>query len=321
MTDIQVSFCATNLDTAGTLESSLASIEVLGTATGRSFETVVADGPSAASAREILSRWEAGGPHRRVVRHGQRNRGLGRRLAFEASLGSWIVPFDTSIVYPARFGSLLRSYLDLQTDRMLFSEICALSRQSIVQVGGWRDLIGAEDLDLYAPVAAKFGVIAYPVGEPTAQSKVMGQYAREMRYTRGGRFHRLFRMFLIQRDKVIGANYHVSDLMAFNTAKPLGFRFAVRLWFAGAIVGAAFSPIPRRSVGSVNNYLYLRNQVIESMLRGDYRAMLGAGSTPPRLPLTGDEMRYLALRSEPWQRAQRQAPELFVPKVSRPPAP
>lgn len=311
---VEISFCATNLDTASTLLASLASVDALGRASGRSFEVVVADGPSPPPVRASLSAWAASGPERKVVFHYQRNRGYGRRRAFEASRGSWIVPFDTSIVYGSTYGTLLARYFQLGTDRMLFSEICALSRRSVSGVGGWRDLIGAEDLDLYAPVASRFGVIAYPTGEPSSQSKVMGQYAREMRYTEGRTLRRLYRMFLIQRDKVIGANYRVSDLMAFNSAKPLGVRFAIRGWFAAAIVASTFSRISRRSLGAENNYLFLRNRIIESMLRGDYRELAWADGPAPRLPLTPDESRYLGQKSDVWRRAHSQAPQLFVTK-------
>lgn len=314
MDEVDVSFCATNLNTSTTLVGSLASIERIGADIGRPFEVIVGDGPSDPDVRASLVRWASSGPHRRVVRHLARSRGYGRRVAFEASTGSRIVPFDTSIVYGPEYGALLKHFFELETDRMLFSEICALSRRSILSVGGWRNLIGAEDVDVYAPVAAKFGLLAYPTGNPASQSKVMGAYAREMRYSHGGILRRLYRMFLIQRDKVIGANYRVSDLMAFNAAKPLGVRFGVRGWFTMALLAAAFSPTPRRRVGPSNNYLYFRNQMIESLLREDFREVGWKEGPPPLLPLTLDEMGYLDRTSEPWRRAQRQAPALFVQK-------
>ena len=52
--DVQVSFCATNLNTADRLPAALDSIRALGAALGQPFEIIVADGPSDDGAREFL---------------------------------------------------------------------------------------------------------------------------------------------------------------------------------------------------------------------------------------------------------------------------
>ena len=314
MTDIRVSYCATNLNTRSTLTASLASIEALARLVEGSFEVVVADGPSDPEVRALLATWAAEQPHRILVRHDRRNRGYGRRVAFEASRGELIVPFDTSIAYASVYGTILALYERLATDRMLFSELCALRRSTIEAVGGWRDLVGGEDVDLYAPVMERFGLLAYPIGDPTSQARVLGTFARQMRYAHGSRPRGLYRMFTVQRDQAIGANYRVADMMAFNTAKPLATRVAARLWFTGAVAAAALSPIPRRRVGGTNNYLFVRERTIESMLRGDYSDLGWPEGPPPRLPLTKDEVGYLMLRSQLGRDAFRQHPELFPEK-------
>lgn len=310
-----VSFCATNLETASTLPHSLESIETIGQRWGEPFEVIVADGPSSPDVQAWLAQWEAAGPNRIVVRHTERKRGYGRRRAFEASHGDIIVPFDTSIVYAPSYASLLAAYSRMGTERMLFSEICALRRSTIMAVGGWRDLIGGEDLDLYAPVVERFGLIAYPTGDPTTQSRVLSSFARQMRYAKGSKLRRVYRMFQTQRDQIIGANYRVSDLMAFNRAKPVGVRAGARLWFTAASAAAALSPLPRRKVDGTNNYRYFREQMIDSLLRRDYAALGWSEGPRPRLPLTRDEMLYLDQTSECWRRARRANPELFVEKV------
>lgn len=314
MTAPTISFCATNLETRDTLARSLESIAEIGRAIKVPFEVVVADGPSGPEVRAILDAWSAAGPGRTVVRHDRRNRGYGRREAFEASSGEWIVPFDTSIVYGPILGQMLAHYYQCAGDRMLFSELCALHRPTVDAVGGWRDLIGGEDVDLYAPVVEKFGLIAYPIGDPGSQSRVLSSFTRQMRYAHGSRLRRLYRMFLTQRDQIIGANYRVADLMAFNRAKPLGVRAGARLWFTGASVAAALSPIPRRRVDSMNNYLYFRERTIESLRRRDFEALMWPGAPPPLLPLTADEMLYLSAKSAQWALAQHEIPSYFVEK-------
>ncbi len=309
--DPEISFCATNLNTGGTLKESLASVDRLGHAIGRPYEIVVADGPSEPEIRHRLVEWQRAGAGRVLVTQDERNRGKGRRLAFEASRGRWIVPFDTSIVYAPLFGQILRAFLEAGDERFLFSEICALPRAAIVEAGGWRDLIGGEDVDLYAPIVARRGIVAYPTGDPGSQSANLSSYARQMRYAGRSRFRRVLRMLRTQRDQMIGANYRIADLMAFNRRKPGPFRGMAYAWFVTAWFLTAFRGIPRRTVPGRNNYLYLREQTLLSMERGDHRRLGGTTAVPARLPLTEDERTYLDLRSAIWRRLSAEHPEWF----------
>lgn len=318
MTAPALSFCATNLETRDTLAGSLESIDVIGKGTGATFEVVVADGPSGPETRSILEDWSSAGQGRLLVRHDRRNRGYGRRKAFEASTGECIVPFDTSIVYGPWLAELIRRYVALSTDRLLFSELCALRRFTIMAVGGWRDLIGGEDVDLYAPVVERFGLIAYPTGDPGSQARVMSSFTRQMRYAQGSTVRKLYRMFCTQRDQIIGANYRVADLMAFNRSKRLALRAGARVWFTAASVAANLSRIPRRRVDGANNYLYLRERVITSMLAADFRELGWDGGPPPRLPLTPDEVGYLDAASALWREATKGYRDLFPLKTDAP---
>ncbi len=298
---VEVSFCATNLNTRDRLGASLDSIFHLGATIGRLFEVVVADGPSTDGARALLDSRAAADARLRVVPHAQRNRGYGRRMAFEASHGSVIVPFDTSLSYAPQYGELLARYIALDIDAMLFSEICALRRSAIQAVGGWRDLVGGEDIDLYARVIERFGVIAYPTAGRESQSRNIGSFERQMRYVPGSPFARGRRILTVVRDQMIGANYTVADLMAFNASKPLGRRFLYRLFFTLAALRARASPLkPYRF--DRNNYLVLREETLRSLLEGR-EARLGGSGPPPCLLLTDDEIGYLEARSALWKEA------------------
>ena len=311
-----VSFCATNYETGETLSASLASIERIGELAGIPFEIVVADGPSGADVRSELLAWEEAEPMgRKLILHERRNRGYGRRLAFEGSSGEYVVPFDTSIVYtPEIYGPLLRAYVALRTKRMLFSEVCGFERSTIEAVGGWRDLIGGEDVDVQAPVTRQFGMIAYPTGDPGSQSASLRAWERQSRYAGRRGLARLGRLFLTQRDQIIGANYHVRDLMDFNRTKAPLVRVAARAWFTAAKAAAALRGLRPRGNGS-NNYLYVREETIRSMRDGD-RAELGWSEGPPvRLALTHDERSYLWLRSMLYRTVAEEHPELFQDKA------
>jgi len=307
--DVRVSFCATNLNTVDRLPRSLASVAGLGNALGVPFEVVVADGPSHDGARVLLEERARSNPEFRLVAHSERNRGYGRRRAFEASSGTTIVPFDTSIEYNPSYAAILRSYLHLGTERMLFSEICALRRRTVVAVGGWRDLIGGEDIDLYARVVSQFGVIAYPMPLADSQSRSLPAFERQMRYVRGTFLARMRRIYAVQRDQLIGSNFRVRDLMGFNRRKPIGRRAALRAFFTLAAAGARLRPI-RPFVLDRNNYLYFREALLDSILRGDWRA-LGAEGPPPRLLLTDDETVYLERASRRWSEYTHAEPPIL----------
>ncbi len=308
----EVSFCATNLNTLDRLPASLDSIERIGVALARPFEIVVADGPSDDGARAYLKERADRSAHVRLVPHTERNRGYGRRLAFEASVGATIVPFDTSIAYGSEYAELLRAYLRLATDRMLFSEICALPRSSVTAVGGWRDLVGGEDIDLYARAIRRFGVIAYPTGRAGSQSRPMSAVDRQMRYVRRSRLGRVARMYAVQRDQIVGANYRVRDLMGFNRRKPWFERVALRGFFTLAFVGSRLGALRPIDLGR-NNYLVFRDALLESIVRADYRALdvaLGA----PLLLLTADEREYLSRALPRWAEYAAAEPPILGPK-------
>jgi glycosyltransferase involved in cell wall biosynthesis len=295
---LAVSFCATNLNTGSRLPASLDSVRALGAATGQPFEIVVADGPSEDGARKILENEARSDPRVRLVTHGLRNRGHGRRKAFEASRGTTVVPFDTSLAYAPRYGELLRRYLALPTEAMLFSEVCALRRSTIEAVGGWRDLVGGEDLDLYGRIIEQYGVVAFPTALRESQSERLSSYDRQMRYVRGSRLRRARRIYEVQRDQIIGANYRVRDLMDFNRGKPAARRAAYRLFFTGAAIGARLSPLKPFAFGR-NNYLILREETFRSMLEGRHSS-LGWGEPGPKLLLSQDEVDYLERDSALW---------------------
>ena len=308
----EVSFCATNLNTGDRLPAALESIRGLGAAVARPFEVVVADGPSEDGARAFLEQAARSDPRVRLIAHPFRNRGRGRRLAFEASRGTTIVPFDTSLAYAPRYGELLRRYLALPTDAMLFSEVCALRRTTVVSVGGWRDLVGGEDLDLYARIIERFGVVAYPTAARESQSERLSSYDRQMRYVRGSRWRRARRIYEVQRDQIIGANYRVRDLMDFNRRKPAVRRGAYRLFFTAAAIGARLSPL-RPFAFDRNNYLILREETFRSMLEGRHAA-LGWTEPGPKLVLSEDEVDYLDRDSALWKAERGRIRELYEVK-------
>jgi glycosyltransferase involved in cell wall biosynthesis len=307
-----VSFTATNLNTVDRLPASLASVRALAASVARPYEIVIADGPSDDGASDWLARESGQDPHLRIVRIAERNRGKGRRIAFEASRGRVIVPFDTSLAYDASYGPILERYVDLAVPKMLFSEVCAFPRSAVEAVGGWRDLIGGEDVDLYARLIDRIGVLAYPTGVRESQSATLGSYARQMRYVRRGSVARLRRIYAVQRDQIIASHASVADLMAFNARKPLGARFARRAVFTAAALGARLSRLKPIELGR-NNYLVVREGLFESFLSREWKPFTPSGA-PPQLPLTDDEFTFLERRSTVYQQNREALAPFLVRK-------
>ncbi|MFI5413028.1 MAG: glycosyltransferase [Candidatus Lutacidiplasmatales archaeon] len=306
---VQVSFCATNLNTMARLPASVSSVDAIGRELTVPYEIVVADGPSHDGARAWLEARARTDERFRVVPHSQANRGYGRRKAFESSSGLTVVPFDTSLEYAPSYATLLRSYLGLKTDRMLFSEICALSRPSIDAVGGWRDLVGGEDIDLYGRVISRFGVIAWPTAERSSQAVRMSSFDRQMRYVGGSTVRRIRRIYSVQRDQIIGANFRVRDLMLFNRSKTMGRRAVLRLFFALAYAGSRWRPIKPFDLGR-SNYAIFREAILESIRQKGYRA-LGWDHPSPVLLLTPDEVSFLRAALPRWTEYEAAAPPII----------
>lgn len=283
-------------------------MDALGRALQVPYEVVVADGPSVDGARAFLEERARTDAHFHLVAHSLANRGYGRQRAFEASSGSIVVPFDTSLVYDPAYAGLLRSYVTTETDRMLVSEICALSRRSIESVGGWRALVGGEDVDLYVRIIARFGLVAWPTSLRTSQAVRMSSWDRQMRYVRGSPLHRLRRIYVVQRDQIIGGNFRVRDLMLFNRGKTLSRRVVLRIFYSFAYAGARWSAIRPVDLGT-SNYLRFREAILESIRRGDYRDLRWEGP-PPMLLLSSDEMGYLRVALPRWSEYEVATPAI-----------
>ena len=180
-----LSFCATNLNTRDRLEASLASVAALGSTVDGSYEVVIAEGPSDDGATEWLTTESGGtrGSGSSATRPATAGTGGGsptRRAGASGSCRSTRASCTGSST-----GHLLARFAAFGSTKMLFSEICALPRAAVDAAGGWRDLVGGEDVDLYARVISEAGVVAYPTGAPKSQSATLGSYARQMRYVRG----------------------------------------------------------------------------------------------------------------------------------------
>ena len=295
----EISFYATNLNTEAKIRTSISSIVSIAEEIGLPWEIVIAEGPSDDGSSEILKEMSSGSDNIIVKFHSTKNRGYGRRVAFENSAGNIIVPFDTSIAYNIRYAKILKKFIELGVDKMMFSEISAIPRKLINSTGGWRDLIGGEDIDLYGRIIHNYNVLAAPIGMMESVPEKSSSFDRQMRYVKGGVLQKLKRIYSVQRDQIIGCNYKVEDLMKLNLKKPLRQRLYLRVFFFFCAMGSKFSKIKPVNMGR-NNYLIFREGLFNSFLRNDFKLM-DLEESDIKLTLNQNEIEYLNKVSSLWK--------------------
>ncbi len=155
-----ISLCSTNYNTNRVALRSLES--VLRHSDGLDREVVIVDNFSTDGSYEALSTYRGSAPLRLLRCHC--SRGLGRQLAFQRSSGEYIVTFDLDTIYNSNWGQLVRWAVANQLSFELEAVLCQIFPRSVIeQVGGWRDLLSWEDLDLSIRLAAKGLYRDYPL--------------------------------------------------------------------------------------------------------------------------------------------------------------
>ena len=165
------SICITHYNNAPTVRESLESI--IGQIDDR-FEVVVVDNFSRDGSREILQEYASNRAIKLIER--RCSRGKGRQIAFEESVGDYILSgVDLDDVFRPVFTRLLEGYHRFFEGQCLFMSgkheaITVIPRTLVEVVGGWRDVPGGEDIDLWARVANEGRLVHVPFRR--IQSKV-----------------------------------------------------------------------------------------------------------------------------------------------------
>jgi glycosyltransferase involved in cell wall biosynthesis len=209
----EVSFAITNLNGARQLERTLSRlIEVVGVPTFREkYELVVADAGSRDDSLAVLDGFRRSYGHT-IVHSEPCSRGRGRQRAFELSHGRHVAVLDSDTYVRPYYGAFLRGYLAFaarepsavlayeEMDGRHANMTCAVyPREVLARVGGWRDLWGAEDIDLWVRLVRTDRLRFLPaclgddldhVLHPSAPTPEDHRTVREQRYGRGVAFYR-----------------------------------------------------------------------------------------------------------------------------------
>ena len=163
------SICVTHFNDVSTLKDSLESILIQ---IDRNFEVVVVDQRSTDGSRQILQDYADAGKIR-LFDMQKRNRGLGRQLAFEKSLGEYIISnIDMDDIYNPVLPNIVELHKQKCQDSLLrvvsptqTMSVNIAPRRLIERLGGWRDLVYFEDADIFCRAAGigKYRWTTYPL--------------------------------------------------------------------------------------------------------------------------------------------------------------
>ena len=146
---MKYSICSTTYNVAPKLRKALDSI--LKYTNPDDFEIVVVDSKSADGTLEILREYQEKFTNFKVVIL-KCKRGLGRQLAFQNSVGNYIIQVDLDTVYYASWKKLLDLYMHSEfagTRALQVPYFGIYPRHLLAGTGGWRNLQLAEDFDLW----------------------------------------------------------------------------------------------------------------------------------------------------------------------------
>jgi hypothetical protein len=140
------SVCITNYNSIDTIRDSMESIFKQ---LNSSFEIVVCDNCSNDGSREVLQEYAQNGRIKLIVERS--SRGKGRQIAFENSVGEYIISgLDTDDKVTGAFRTFLAIYHKEYEGYMLsVGTIHIIPRQLVHEIGGWRDLKWGEDIDFH----------------------------------------------------------------------------------------------------------------------------------------------------------------------------
>ncbi len=268
-----VSFIGTTMAVDSRFYDSVTSINLIAEELGRDFEIVVSHPPPDEASRELLRKLRKDYHSIMFIEHDLTGFGQGKRISFQGSSGKFIVPFCTSIIYPIGYADILHNFLQFKLKRLYYSELPLVSREIVQEVGGWRDLLNGEDIDLYSRISTNYGLFACPTNllgrDDLTRRKILS-----IRESAEGTENSVRERYRLLRDLIISCNHTFSDIM--ELARIQGSPESKSgLWLLFlSFLGSKFSKIKPISY-SRNNFVILMESVLESLVLREYLKLTG----------------------------------------------
>ena len=263
-----ISFIGAALEVTPCFVDSIRSINAIAEELGREFEIVVSHKHAPDAFQPVLRELRKTCQSLVLLESNLESFGQGKRISFNYSTGKFIVPFNTGIVYPIAYSDVLHDFLKMKFKRLYYSELSLVSREIIVEVGGWRNLSNGEDIDLFSRVSINYGVFACPTNFLKGDDQFKREIAsiREFPLNRDSSFGDSYKHM---RDLIISCNHSMNDLRAMKQIlRDIAGRSSSWLLLL-SYFGSRFSHIKPVSYNR-NNYIILMESVLESIILKEY---------------------------------------------------
>ncbi len=295
---VKISFITSDLYSFKNLEKNILKIDDIGEEIGYRFEIIVAGKENNNYDNMLFSDLERKLENLTIVRVKSGNQGMAKRIATNVSSGNFLVFFESSLSYSIEFADIIASYLRSGEKSVLLSDLIVMPRDLFFNVGGFRDLRYAEDIDLLARIYMSANTIAYPVLGCkmliTQGIPLFGTSTEPWSDLSGSGF----KIRKAQRDQILACNYRISDINGFAAEEKS------RGLFAGIVVKVQFFFARRLRISPTvhdqNNFLILMDKILESLVLKDYMRFDGI-NMKPMLSMPGALRNYLSKASVAWK--------------------
>jgi len=151
-----ISICATVYNNGNRVRASLDSVIRQFPDFSKNFEFVIVDNYSTDNTYEILCRYAKKYKNIHLYR-AKCTRGRGRDIALRKAVGKYIFYVDLDTVYYPTLSMIVYGALTKMRNKLGRMQVGIIKRQTLINVGGWRDLQASEDTELTARTISRGG--------------------------------------------------------------------------------------------------------------------------------------------------------------------
>lgn len=198
---MKYSICTTNYNTEDVIEACLNSI--IPQIDEDNYEIIIVDNKSNDKSPEIIERYRTKFKNINLISI-RCSRGKGRQIAFENSMGDYIIQIDCDTIYRHEFKKFIEVYNKKKYTFCIQAHYCGIyPREILNKIGGWKDLNYAEDVDLWMRLI-KFNSFKW-------SRLVIGENIKRKVYQ--NTFEKYYRKYSLLRDLMFIPRYDLKYLM------------------------------------------------------------------------------------------------------------
>lgn len=177
---IDISIYATVYNNFSRVDRSLNSIIKQFPDFSESFEFIIVDNCSNDGTWEILQKFAKRYKNIKLIRE-HCSRGKGRGDAFNNTVGEYTFYVDLDTVYNDNLSKVIYKLFSIKFDGLLGNNMGFARRNTILSMGGWKELLASEDTEFFARAVYKLSKI-YWIPINLMQNEAYNKSFRELRY-------------------------------------------------------------------------------------------------------------------------------------------